>query len=336
MKKSTLITTLAMIVVVVVALSTATYAWFTAGQVTTETVSMSTNATSFLSLAVKKNVTSSTDWSTADTGTGIALTSENRTGLWAPISTIDAAVTFSESTVAATTGNFYQASHKSNNTAAQTTANTEWGMDVMRITNVSDVPRSVYLYVVIAVDGNATNANNLYAAQATSFYINCKYFTNDANHEGTATNKTATNGYGKDDDTVTNANEAILPKGGNAGVQNLAEVALTSGASPVSLTARPTYNGLTTSGFFHSAANESLGISEGQYVLIYCVQICNCVVSGTEGNYTYAGGLAQNESIILGAYTWIDGWTANNAAGNAAFNVTYAFTTDAIQLTAAA
>ncbi len=44
MKKSTLITTIAMIVVVVVALSTATYAWFTSSQATYANVEMTITA----------------------------------------------------------------------------------------------------------------------------------------------------------------------------------------------------------------------------------------------------------------------------------------------------
>ena len=44
MKKSTLITTIAMIVVVVVALSTATYAWFSASSVSVAQVDMTTTA----------------------------------------------------------------------------------------------------------------------------------------------------------------------------------------------------------------------------------------------------------------------------------------------------
>ena len=44
MKKSTLITTIAMIVVVVVALSTATYAWFSASELAVASVDMTTGA----------------------------------------------------------------------------------------------------------------------------------------------------------------------------------------------------------------------------------------------------------------------------------------------------
>ena len=116
MKKSTLITTIAMIVVVVVALSTATYAWFSASSIAIATVDMSTSATADWAL-VEGTRTPGSDGAATVSFAGASSDQISWTdtdsaifkGLWSPAAAITTTIQQSLQANAAKEASFYSA-----------------------------------------------------------------------------------------------------------------------------------------------------------------------------------------------------------------------------------
>ena len=109
MKKSTLITTIAMIVVVVVALSTATYAWFSASEVAVASVNMSTTASSDWALVEGKRPQDSENISFAGASSDQISLENSMNGLYSPIAEITTGVSQALQATDSNRATFYSA-----------------------------------------------------------------------------------------------------------------------------------------------------------------------------------------------------------------------------------
>ena len=214
MKKSTLITTIAMIVVVVVALSTATYAWFsstsTAIANTSFTTEVSGDWTIMLGTVDGENFNDlQYVGSAADTIDLTTIATSINTGLWCPTSAIETIITDSN---AATTlddrANFVQAEKtgtlyniKKLQTPAMNGASAATGNEgvikpfALRLVNVSGKTQVLQLNITVNAKSSGTT-NSMYAAAAVRFYVYEVTNTSpDANEDGVMEGNTYTSGY---------------------------------------------------------------------------------------------------------------------------------------------
>jgi len=334
MKKSTLITTIAMIVVVVVALSTATYAWFSSSQTAVASTNFTTNASGDWSLMVGSITGSELTFNgTAVESTTLA-TTEIQKGLWAPTATIATTIASNAaSTTIASPAGFVQA-QKSGETYAisrlQTGAYDSSASEgtgapgvgyiapfALRIMNVSGKTQTLQLNITLNAKQTGTT-NSMYAAAAVRFYV---YEISNAESGATAS---YTSGYypiaSTESDSV-NAKTAI-----NGNVTQGSVVTMTPGlAGTVKTGVAPdetlsstavtiaNYNVANIAGQFTKAgsANENLGIAQNDYVRTYTFDMQQYAASGFS-------------NIII--YAWIDGWVANGSAASANFDVNFGFT----------
>jgi len=315
MKKSTLITTIAMIVVVVVALSTATYAWFSASTASIATTNISTTAAADW-IMTQGNVTlegvGGTPESSSATFTGgasdtITLNSQMANGLFAPSAPIATASSSAATTVITGIPTFYEA--KVSNTTVTETAlfnNSAEGSeyrkpDVIKVQNSKSDPLTLKLSVVINVGSDVTTMSKLYAAAATSFYVQWQAVGSAA----TPVAGFATNGYYYNTAVAKNATFTA------AATQWSEEV---SGVTKYShnTTARPDYATIAANSFTTGTNDEKLGLVADDHYLKYDVTI---------------GSVPANAAVYVTIYTWIDGWVADANAAGAAYAVKYAFTT---------
>jgi len=335
MKKSTLITTIAMIVVVVVALSTATYAWFSQSQTAVASTNFTTNASGDWSLMVGSISGSNLTFN----GTAVESTTLDATpiqaGLWAPTATIATAIAGTDaSTTISSQAGFVQAQKVGNNhqisklqTAAYDSAYNEGAgrADVglvapfaLRIMNVSGKQRTLQLNITLNAKSTGTT-NSMYAAAAVRFYV---YEKSNAGENGTGASYTS--GYfpiASDETATVNALTSPtgnITKGGAVSMTTgLASTIKTGEPGSETLTTRPvtiaSYDvGNITSEFTKAAnADELLGIAQNDYVKTYTFDM-----------QTYAASGFSN--III--YAWIDGWVANGSAASANFDVNFGFT----------
>ena len=326
MKKSTLITTIAMIVVVVVALSTATYAWFTANTYATASANMTTQASgdwqmlegtvTLTDLAEPAAVGAASLAFDGDAKTSITYTNTLNGDVWAPYSTIGATIasngasttianmpSFANCTVE-TAGNVVQKKYDyaTAGTAAVDNATHATGGFIkplaLRVTNVSGQAKTLQMNITINAGSSGTN-KTMYAGAAVRFYI---YEISSAASDNTAT---YTSGYMKTGDmsaatlgtttAATNSAAATAAESNNTGV-----TLMNYGAGNIAsnYTEAP-------------AKNDALGYAQGDKIHTYTFDMQNYAVDG------YA-------NIII--YCWIDGYVADASAGNADFNIVFAFT----------
>ena len=305
MKKSTLITTIAMIVVVVVALSTATYAWFSASSIAIATVDMSTSATA--------------DWALVDgnrtPGEGGAATvsfagassdqiqwgHEDFKGLWSPTAEITTTIQQSLQANAANEASFYSAK-KTGGTVTQDADATIMAPNYVRVVNTYAGERHLVLKVVLILNASTANTASYYAAAATKFAI-CNesglYATNGYNYKAAVGSGTA---------FVGNASS-----GANSGAD------LTVNTANSQTAAQFNYTNPNLTKYFITAGTDSdneakWGVESGSNYVVYTVDF---------------GTVPQNGFVNLALYTWIDGWVADASAANASFSLRYAFTTGA-------
>lgn len=336
MKKSTLITTIAMIVVVVVALSTATYAWFSSNTYAIATTDMSTNAsadfvlyqgtvTTPASESVTTATASFTETSTdtvnlkgIEVGTGTFTTN----GLWAPTARI--ATSMRNNSVGVENialPSYYEAKIqtkgdvKSNYVTKAPVAGTP---DVIRVANASGSDKGLVLTVVVNA-GTIQTTGSLYAAVATSFVVD--YVKSVGGDE--AVGAIVTNGY-KYQAATAEGNEVKTPttEPGTGFTYSAGKSCVSWDTSTGEKTyTRPDYkdatvkNGVDYKYFKKTAANEKLGITATDYYLSYTIDL---------------GTLGATDYITLALYTWIDGFVAESFAANAKYKITYAFTSYAV------
>ena len=303
MKKSMIISTIAMIVVVVVALSTATYAWFNSSNYTTASVTMTTEASADWTMYKGTTTSETTQKTYTFTGgaqSSIALTAAMSNGLYSPTESISVGLTKAGATALATNAKFYEAKTDGSIVTANS-APAEANVDVIRVVNAKSLgaeassdERTLLLTVVVNAGDTATSTATKYAGAALSFHIE---YIKDAD----ATAQIITNGYGVG--TVA-----------ASGSTNIATRGSDQGASGTGV--RPTYANAGTSSVFEPnvAGDPALGINPNDNVFTYKIDI---------------GAVAFEQGVTFAIYTWIDGWTADSSAQGASFTVTYAFTTKA-------
>ena len=335
MKKSTLITTIAMIVVVVVALSTATYAWFSSTATATASASFSTTATGDWSMiqgtvALKakaaNGLTGNADvtFNTAAADT-ITYTNTLNNNLWAPYSEINATFDGAGSAPVASglvgfvnclkdsTGNkvtrkFDGVTGGTTSQAYGTTVLTDEALAkggfiaplAIRMINVSGQTKTLQMNVTINAGSSGTN-NSMYAGAAIRFYI---YEVSSAASSNTAT---YTSGYKVAGDCTDKAIDAECGSYANTNAQaDTAEVSNNTGVTLLDYTTGA-IEGLYTKAL---TDNPTLGIVTNDWVKTY-----------TFSMQEYAPNAYSN--ILI--YCWVDGYVANASAGNAQFSVVFGF-----------
>jgi len=313
MKKSTLITTIAMIVVVVVALSTATYAWFSAASVSTANVAMTTTATSdwLIFQGAGQSTENENDANEkAYTFTSAAAETINITptnlqkGLYAPSSAAWANTISIDGSTAVVSSQEFLAAQKSGNTSKVSVVPTVYDPIVLKISNASGAKKSLKVTVVINAQESQTTGT-LYAAAATTFDI--AYITTKEN----ATVQQFTKGYSKCATGTYALNDTVT----EYGTKVTRTEAATGTAAFTYNTATAISNGKYTNfelvGATPSDEESKWGLTTGQNYLYYSIVIAD---------------LASTDSVYLSIYPWIDGWAADNSAGGANYSINFAFT----------
>ena len=338
MKKSTLITTIAMIVVVVVALSTATYAWFSSSSTAVANVQFQTNASGDWSMIQGAIAYDTTGAEPAYTLTYAGAAEDNinltattiQSGLWCPTAAIATTIADSQaSTTISAPAGFAQATKTGGNyqlaklqTAAYDSENTTIGNGLaypfaLRVLNVSGMRKTLQLNITLNAGSDGTN-NSMYAAAAVRFYIYEKM--------STGTGNAYTSGYEFTDTAGLNSATGIS---GNI-TQDSTGTPMTNslGAKTAYNTDTETYTttpvqladytaGDISRSFSNPAAIaiDSLGIAQGDRYLTYTFDMGD-----------YAAGAFSN--VII--YIWIDGWVANSSAQSANFKINFGFTSNSV------
>jgi len=332
MKKSTLITTIAMIVVVVVALSTATYAWFSSTSTAIANTSFTTEASGDWTI-MKGTVANNAlafEGAAADTITLDATAIS--AGLWCPTATIAAAIADSDaSTTLSDKAGFVQAQKNGNDykiTKLQTAAYDSTVPDTtnglvapfaLRLVNVSGATKTLQLNITVNAGSQGTN-NSMYAAAAVRFYV--YEVKNTDNGTGTA----YTSGYNI---TNTAGVDALTAIGSNITKGTAVEKSSNLKALTSYNDETPVYTNVTIANYnvgdistqFNTAPNpagadlQAIGIAAGDKYITYSFDL---------GVYN-----ANDFSNII-IYTWIDGWVANASAARASFNVNYGFVSNQV------
>ncbi len=340
MKKSTLITTIAMIVVVVVALSTATYAWFSSSATAVASTNFTTNASGDWSMIVGVATPTSAsagtlvfDGAAVDTAT-LAKTPIQK-GLWAPTAAIATTIAKPDSsTTIANPAGFVSADKGGTavapvysinalqtatfNSAKEGGAAAENGLPApfaLRVMNVSGKEKTLQLNITL----NAKNTgltNSMFAAAAVRFYV--YELSNNGGENGTGA--TYTSGYypiASAETATVNAKTAVdgtITQGSQVNMTaGLSGTYLDDNAPTTAAVEIASYSVANIASNFTKAtgANDNLGIAENDYVRTYTFDM-----------QTYAIGGWSN--III--YAWIDGWVANGSAASANFDVNFGFT----------
>ena len=354
MKKSTLITTIAMIVVVVVALSTATYAWFSSSATAIANTSFTTGVTGdwtiMLGTVDGENYNDLSYVGTAaDT---IDLTEQAtaiNTGLWCPTAEISTTIAGSDAATtlanragfvsAEKTGNNYVVKKIQNEAMNGTSAATNEGSVkpfALRLVNVSGATKQLQLNITINA-GSSGTTNSMYAAAAVRFYI--YEFKNTDTTVGTK----YTSGYRLtttdlssatiDSTTITEA-QAINPSANLKALTKYADAADVA-AEKASAEGDPIYTAV-------SMADYSVANIESQFTPAPANLADNSPLKAIGINsgdkyrtYTFDLGVyGANDFSNIIIYTWIDGWTANASAARADFAVNYGFVSNSVYVAA--
>lgn len=296
MKKSMIISTIAMIVVVVVALSTATYAWFSTSRQAVATTTITTQST--------------TDWTIQKStiSSGVA-TFESAT------ENIEMQTTLMNGLIAPNTGAIISAQPEDNNggqtnvlnsakwlqgnneTAAgfkATVVNEGNAVDptIIRVINTKDGDKALTLTVYVKLGATPTEATK-YAASNLCFYV--------ADGSG----NTFTNGYTYLTTQLNSAGDVVY----SSNAKQTAD-------PTVSITGtKPNYAG--SDGSLWSRVDSdaqpevtNVGMSVGDLYIKYTIGL---------------GTITLNQGINLAIYTWLDGFALKDNAAGASLNVYYAF-----------
>lgn len=328
MKKSTLITTIAMIVVVVVALSTATYAWFS-------------SSTSAVATSATITTTAAGDWTiakgniTENQGTYtyvIAAASDSITlnttglnqGLWSPIGEINTA--FTETSVGVSGGivnpeQFIEARVNNGGNLYHQTSETILP-DILKLSNAQQSPKNLRLSVVLNAGSDTTKVSSFYACAAVRFVAVFEVMNGTTKEVYTVSNAY---GYcdtvGYTDSACQTAADARVE---DTTFEKQAGTAATDSVNKKTVINNINYAAAATvgagaqfkqyNGWGISVDNlTKYGIGEQDYVYMY--------------NYDLPVPVAVGQSTNVLIYTWIDGWQAATEAAGSSFTVNYAFNT---------
>ncbi len=329
MKKSTLITTIAMIVVVVVALSTATYAWFSSS-----TSAVATSATITTTAAGDWTIASaqldgSNNFVVGQAADTITLHNEGLTqGLWSPVGKI--ATAFNDTSVGVsgkvtTNTTFIEARVKNSMNVYNATA-VGTVPDVLKVSNAQQSPKSLQLSVVLNAGSDTTKVSSFYACAAVRFYVVFEVMDGETYKQYTVSNAygyASTTGY-----SDTSLTESVERSGGTtyekkagqltAGVNgNETVIANINYLQAATVTGESAQFKNPISGYSITEDNlVKYGVTKDDYIFMY--------------NYTLPVQVAVGQSTNVLIYTWIDGWQAQTEAAGSSFTVNYAFNTASV------
>ena len=336
MKKSTLITTIAMIVVVVVALSTATYAWFSSSTSAVATSStISTSAAADWTLADARQGSSTNDYIINAASDVITLNETTiNNGLWTPVDAIT--TTFNDEGIGASgsiSGNQAFITAKKSGTQVVYDGSASIRPDILKVTNSSSGDKHLKLSVVLNAGNDPTRVASFYACAAVRFYVEFEVVNKDAQAASAVKKYIACNQYatakasGYSDSGLQNEAESRVAQSTFEDKNNAPAAGVTDNKTVIANinynTAPTVYTGDDAPTGFAFPAKWGIttetelaqyGVAETDYIYVY-----NYEVPG----YVFSVGDAAN--ILL--FTWIDGWTAQAEAGGASFKVSYAFNT---------
>ncbi len=326
MKKSTLITTIAMIVVVVVALSTATYAWFSSS-----TSAVATSATITTSAAgdwtiAKAEVNGSNGFVVGQAADTITLNSTGlNAGLWSPVGKI--ATTFNDESVGVsgnitTNTTFIEARTKGGMNVYNATAGAIVP-DVLKLSNAQQDAKTLKMSVVLNAGPDTTKVSSFYACAAVRFYAVFEVMDGTTYKQYVVSNAygyASTVGY-----SDTSLTESVERSGGTTYEKKAGQ--LTAGVNGnetvianINYLQAATVEGVgvqfknPVSGWSLDAENlNKYGVQATDYIYIY--------------DYILPVDVAVGQSTNVLIYTWIDGWEAKTEAAGSSFTVNYAFNT---------
>lgn len=308
MKKSTLITTIAMIVVVVVALSTATYAWFSASSIAVANVNMTTQAAADWALVLGNKTDDATVSFAGASSDQIDISDNAFAGLYSPIAAIDTTISKALQAEYKKGATFYTAT-KSGGKVTQNGNAVPKDPAFIRVVNTAKEDyKHLVLKVVLVLENASASTSSYYAAAATRFAI--------CNDKGLY----ATNGYqwveGKTADAQSGAEITSSANSGNVASSGSKLITKTGTSGSEFNYTNPNLKNYFTeiTADDPSADEKNMGLTKGNVYVIYEVDF---------------GNVAKNDYVNLAIYTWIDGWTADASAANATFTIRYAFTTGA-------
>lgn len=298
MKKSTLITTIAMIVVVVVALSTATYAWFSASEVAVATVDMTTTASSDWALVEGKKSQDGSTISFAGASSDTISLTNSMNGLYSPTAAITTRVSQVLQATPSEVAEFYSAKKIGAN------VNQDGEMKpidpyYIRVINTKNESKHLILSVVVAIESG--NSTSYYAAAATKFYVD----------DGT---NSYTSGYKHNPGTASSG--GFITSGTPTGNETMTNIGVV--LNTATGTGNFEYTNPVLQSFFKTADPASnptetkMGLVANNQYFSYDIDL---------GTYT----AATAKNLVI--YAWIDGWDADASAANAKFSVKFAFYT---------
>ena len=314
MKKSTLITTIAMIVVVVVALSTATYAWFTSSSATTVNSTLSTTSAAGLTVMGGSVTLSGTGYNiqySSSQDIGLRLLN----GLYSPTAEITAELSAGGlTTVFSPYPTFYTAKQvgatATSGATVDSVATSSVPADLATISSTPNILRLVNTYgeqknvnlVIYVVAKYATDASYL-AAIGFETYI--AYYASTGSEC-----YTAYTGYNYGSIALNASGSYEATKNGSAEAAGLTLGYDTNASSEPSA-----FNGVLSTGFL-TLAEDKLD-SEGTTLI-------------SAGAYYYTltlslGSIASNAAVDFAFYSWFDGWELFNTAANTHVDIIYAF-----------
>lgn len=293
MKKSTLITTIAMIVVVVVALSTATYAWFSASELAVASVDMTTTASS--DWALVQGVKTGDNISFAGASSDQISLENSMNGLYSPTAKIATGIGQGLQVNDSAVASFYSAK-KNGAKVIQDGEAKPINPYYIRVINTKNEEKTLILSVVVAIDGS--NETSYYAAAATKFYIS----------DGTTV---YTSGYKYNAASATSG--GLITSGNPTGTESLSGATLNT---QTGATGNFEYTNPVLKNFFKKATPDAtetkMGLSANNQYFTYDIEVG-------------AFDAASAKNFVI--YAWIDGWDADASAANATFSVKFAFYT---------
>lgn len=299
MKKSTLLTTIAMIVVVVVALSTATYAWFSSSTASTATANVTTASDSAL-MMYNGTIGAGGAITFASAGDAITLNAALLSGLHAPKTAIGTKVdkgTPTGASIGTTATDFFEGEHKTTGDVVKTATVADVAPNVIRVAvgKKQDSAKTLTLKIYVDLGSDAPADATKYAATEVTYFV-------AATDKANAT-VTYTNGYKHANGATITATEAVPAA---------TTVDATTGME------KKVYSNATVETFATSTGTDTDMIGGSPIVAsgrLYLV-------------YTIALGSVQNsgDGFNLAIYTWLNGYVVDDAAIGSALTVTYSFT----------
>lgn len=313
MKKSTLITTIAMIVVVVVALSTATYAWFSSSTATTVSGTMSTTAISGWILYGGSGTTNPGTGADAITYTSSVPELHFLNSLYSPVGALSGSLTSDGLSASYTQTKFYKAEQQG--IGMQTTATAETPAFVHQESPTSgDIDNLNYIRII--------NNNTKGSATSDNLQLTIYVYIDDAKPTALIAGKRFCTYIATD--SAANAHYNTRYYHGSVDSDTATRIALVEASGVTYSTAGnpakdvTVTSALATDGYTIVTADAGFALPDAT------------VISKGGAYYTITidlGAVTRSNSLNIVFYAWFDGWALDNTASGGAVNVLYSFAT---------